>query len=126
MEISMMKRIYDTEKKEGGFPPPPVEASELLEPITTWSEMFHEAKFTGVKIDEFWYDSVEDGVAYFFSWLGEPRSTVLVIWDDERPTHIECRKVGDLLASADESERIIAEVTLLFCNAGFWHNHLTH
>jgi hypothetical protein len=126
MKISMMKRTYDTEKMEGTFPPPPVEASELLVPITTWSEMFRETKFTGVKIDEFWYDSVEDGVAYFFSWLGEPRSTVLVIWDDERPTHIECRKVGGLLASVDESERIIAEVTQLFRNAGFWRDHVIH
>ena len=118
-----MNKRSDT-KLGGDFPPPPVEASELLVPITTWAEMFRETEFTGVKIDEFWYNCVEDGVAYFFSWRGEPRSTVLVIWDNERPTHIECRKSGELLASADESERIIAEVTQLFRNAGFWRDNV--
>jgi hypothetical protein len=113
-------------KLEGAFPPPPVEASEFLVPITIWSEMFRETQFTGVEFDEFWYDSVEDGRAYFFRWLGEPRSTVLVVWDDKSPTHIECRKCGDLLASADESERINVEVTQLFLNAGFWHDHVKH
>lgn len=47
--------------------------------------MFREAAITGVEFDLFWYDSVEEGVAYLFSWLGEPRSTVLVVWNDERP-----------------------------------------
>jgi hypothetical protein len=125
MAILMKKRTSDT-KLEGAFPPPPVEASNLLVPITTWSEMFRETELTGVEFDKFWYDSVEDGRAYFFRWLGEPRSTVLAVWNDERPTHIECRKNGDLLASADESERIIAEVTQLFRNAGFWREHVKH
>ena len=40
-------------------------------------------------------DSVEDCNAYFFRWLGDPRSTVLVVWDKKKPTHIECRKSGD-------------------------------
>jgi hypothetical protein len=121
----MKKRTNDT-KLEGIFPPPPVKASELLVPITTWPEIFREAEVTGIIFDEFWYNSVEDGVAYFFRWLGEPRSTVLVVWNDKMPTHIECRKRGALPTAADESERIIAEVTLLFRNAGFWHNHLMH
>lgn len=121
----MKKRTSDT-KMEGTFPPPPVKASELLVPITTWSEMFRETEFTGIDFNEFWYDSVEDGMAYFFRWLGEPRSTVLVVWNYESPTHIECRKSVDLLASADEAERIIAEVTQLFRNAGFWRNHINN
>jgi hypothetical protein len=125
MKSLMKKRPGDT-KLEGAFPPPPVEARELLVPITTWAEMFRETKLTGVDFDEFWYDSVEDGTAYFFRWMGEPRSTVLVVWDKKKPTHIECRKSGDLLASADETERIIAEVTLLFRNAGFWSDHVIH
>ena len=121
-----MKKQVNDKKIEGAFPPPPVKASEFLLPITTWSEMFHETQVTGVEFDQFWYDSVEDGRAYFFRWLGESRSTVLAVWDDERPTYIECRRRGDLLASADEAERIIAEVTLLFRNAGFWCNHVIH
>ncbi len=122
----MRNRTGHTEKLEGVFPPPPVEATKLLAPITTWPNMFREAEVTGIIFDEFWYDCVEDGVAYFFSWLGEPRSTVLVVWNDKMPTHIECRKKGDLPATADESEHIIAEVTLLFRNAGFWQNRVTH
>jgi hypothetical protein len=42
MAILMKKRTSDT-KLEGAFPPPPVEASNLLVPITTWSEMFRMA-----------------------------------------------------------------------------------
>jgi hypothetical protein len=126
MEICMNNRTGDTRKLKGVFPPPPVKASELLVPITTWQEIFREAEITGIKFDDFWYDSVEDGVAYFFRWFGEPRSTVLVVWNDERPTHIECRKCGDLPTSAEESERIIAEVVLLFRKAGFWRNDLMH
>jgi hypothetical protein len=122
----MKKRTGDTKKLEGAFPPPPVEGSKFLVPIATWPEMFRETQCTGVIFDEFWYHSVEDGVAYFFRWRGEPRSTVLVVWDEESPTHIECRKSGDLPASVDESERIIAEVTLLFRNSGLWRNHVKH
>jgi hypothetical protein len=59
MKILMKKRASDT-KLEGAFPPPPMEASKLLVPITAWSEMFLKTEFTGVEFDEFWYDSVED------------------------------------------------------------------
>ncbi|MBN8454647.1 hypothetical protein, partial [Accumulibacter sp.] len=58
------------------FPPPPVVASEALVPITSWPDMFRETAVTGVEFDLFWYDRVNEGVAYFFSWIGEPRSTV--------------------------------------------------
>lgn len=125
MEVLTKKRKSYL-KVEGFFPPPPVEASELLVPITTWTEIFREAEITGIIFDEFWFDSIEAGVAYFFCWLGEPRSTVLVVWNVEIPTHIECRKCGDLPASAEESERIIAEVVLLYRKAGFWPNYLIH
>lgn len=125
LRVSMKKQVND-KKIEGAFPRPPVKASELLVPITTWSEMFSETRITSVKFDKFWYDSVEDGLAYFFRWLGEPRSTVLVVWNNERPTHIECRRIDDLLVPAAESEQIIAEVTQLFRNAGFWRNDVIH
>ncbi len=121
----MMSRANDTEAK-AAFPPPPVTGSELLVPITSWSEMFRETAITGVEFDLFWYDSVEEGVAYFFSWLGEPRSTVLVVWSYKEPTHIECRKGNDLLASPAESLPIIAEVTHMFRSAGFWREKTNH
>jgi hypothetical protein len=108
------------------FSAAPVQGTDHLVPITTWAEMFGETQVTGVVFDEFWYESVEEGVAYFFSWLGNPRSTVLVVWNEEEPTHIECRKVGDELASDTEAAPIHAEVIQLFRSAGFWESQTTH
>ena len=113
-----MGRATDT-KTQCDFPTPPVVGSELLVPITSWHEMHRETEAAKVEFDLFWYDSVNNGAAYFFRWLGEPRSTVLVVWNDDGPTHIECRKVGDLLASDAESATIIAEVTQMFRSASF-------
>jgi len=84
------KRAEQTRRLDGIFPPPPVKGSKLLAPITTWPDIFREAKVTGIIFDDFWYDSIEERAAYFFRWLGEPRSTVLVVWNDEMPNHIEC------------------------------------
>lgn len=110
----------------GTFPPAPVEGNADLVPIRTWAEMFREKQVTGVEFEEFWYESVEEGVAYFFSWFGNPRSTVLVVWNKKEPTHIECRKVGDQLATESEAAPIQAMVTQLFRSAGFWESHTTH
>jgi hypothetical protein len=121
----MTNKTYDT-KARAAFPPAPVAASEFLVPITSWPEMFRETEATGVEFDLFWYDSVEDGVAYFFSWLAEPRATVLVVWDVDGPTHIECRKEKDLSATEAESLPIIAAITHMFCSAGFWDKSASH
>jgi len=101
------------------FPPPPVTATPLLAPITSWADMHSETATTGVQFELFWYDRVQDGVAYFFSWSGEPRCTVLVVWDNSGTTHIECRKTGDLPATPTECLPIIAEVTQAFRTVGF-------
>jgi len=117
----------ETDKDTTGiFPSPPVRGGELLVPITSWPKMHRETQTTKVEFDLFWYDSVTDGVAYFFRWLGEPRSTVLVVWNDEGPTHIECRKIGDVLVSAQESASITAEVTAAFRAAGYWRHLAGH
>jgi hypothetical protein len=110
----------------GDFPTPPVVGSELLLPITSWHEMHRETEVTKVEFDLFWYDSVNDGVAYFFRWLGEPRATVLVVWNGNGPTQIECRKIGDLLASDAESAPILAEVSQMFRSAGFGRDRPAH
>lgn len=114
----------DAQRLDGRFTRPPVKASKVLVPITTWPAIFQEAKVTGIIFDQFWHDSVEDSVAYLFRWLGEPRSTVLVVWEEDGPTHIEARKSRDLPLSAGELEPIIAEVTMLFRDAGFRPNRL--
>jgi hypothetical protein len=121
----MKTTTHDT-KAPTAFPPPPVVAGPLLVPITSWADMHQETAITGVQFDLFWFDRVEEGVAYFFSWSEEPRSTVLVVWDDRGTTHIECRKAGDLLATSTECLPIVAEVTQAFRNAGFWAEKAIH
>jgi hypothetical protein len=111
---------------DDAFPPPPVNGNDLLVPITTWVEMFRETQVTGIELEEYWLEHVEAGVAYFFRWLGKPRSTVLVIWNDEGPTYIECRTFGDSPVSLVKSESISAEVIKLFRDAGFWLKYTNH
>ena len=108
------------------FPPPPIEGSERLVPIRSWADMFFEMQVTSVEFDAFWYESVEEGVAYFFSWLGSPRSTILVVYDDDPSTHIECRTVGDILLPEAEAIPIITEVIHLFRSAGYWQDEAHH
>jgi hypothetical protein len=124
MEDVSKNKAADIE--EGDFPSPPIAASGLLVPIGTWLEMLRETEITKVEFDAFWFDSVKDGVAYFFRWLGEPRSTILVVWNNDGPTHIECRKVGDLIASEAESMPMIAEITHMFRSAGFGRDKTDH
>jgi len=108
------------------FPPPPINGSERLVPITSWAEMFRETQITSVEFDAFWYESVEGGVAYFFKWLSVPRATVLVVWDKFKPTHVECRSVGDVLIPEADAAPILAEVVDLFRGAGFWQDEAHH
>ena len=111
---------------EPPFPPPPIGTTTLLVPITSWGEMHMEATDMGIEFDLFWYESVTKGVAYFFRWLSEPRCTVLVVWDNEGPTHVECRRRGDILLSDDECAPILAEVIEVFRAAGQWPNQVAH
>ena len=103
----------------GTFPSPPIQGSAVLVPITSWPEMHRETELTRVEFELFWYEKVNEGVAYFFRWLGEPRSTVLVVWKDDGPTHIECRSIGDTLLSGEASAPILAEITSAFREAGY-------
>ena len=113
-------------KSSGNFPTPPIPGDELLIPITSWEAMFAETQITGVEFEQFWFDSVEDEVAYFFSWLGKPRATVLIVWTDDGPTHIECRTFGDQEVADDESRAVIAVVIAQFRKAGYWPYLVTH
>lgn len=113
-------------KSSGNFPQPPIQGSELLIPITSWESMYAETQVTGVEFEQFWFDSVEEGVAYFFSWLGDPRATALIVWTDDGPTHIECRTFGDQEVSSDESRAIVATVIVQFRKAGYWPYLVTH
>ena len=123
---NIMRTQIQTEKCKDRFPKSPVLASDLLVPITCWSGIYRESKITGIEFDQFWYESVEEGVAYFFSWHGSPRCTVLVIWDEESFAHIECRTLGDLLVSEQEAAPIVATVAKQFRQAGFWQDRALH
>ena len=121
-----MSTLQNDTEAEYFFVSPPIPGNERLLQITSWEEIYLETQTTGVEFDEFWYESVEEGVAYFFVWLGPPRSTVLVVWDDNDPTHIECRTFGDVLVSEADTTPILAEVVHLFRSAGFWQGEANH
>lgn len=101
------------------FPRSPIKGTTKLIPITSWLELRRERKKTRVEYDLFWDDSVHEGVAYFFCWLGRPRATVLAIWEGKDLTHIEGRKVGDIPLSRTETRQVTAEVVRAFTQAGF-------
>ena len=101
------------------FPDCPIKGTARLVPIASWIEMHREVKARRVEYEQFWDEAVHDGVAYFFRWLGEPRATVLAIWQDKRLTHAEGRKSGDTALTAGEATPIIAELVRAFADAGF-------
>jgi hypothetical protein len=88
--------------------------------------MYAETQVTGVDFEQFWFESVMDGVAYFFRWEGDLRSTVLVVWTDEGPTHIEARTFGDEPVVGTELDAVTAHLVLLFRKAGYWSHLATH
>ena len=100
------------------FPVPSLPSPSLLQPIRSWEEMYREVLVTGVEFDAFWYESVSEGAACFFRWMGEPRATVLVVLGPDELSHIECRRRGDVELSPAESLPIILEVTQLFRAVG--------
>jgi hypothetical protein len=120
-----MERVFENDR-EIAFPPPPVVGTSVLVPIASWQDMLRETALMRVEFDAYWLEVVEEGVAYFFRWLGEPRCTVLVVWTEDRPTHIECRGTGDLELSPAECLPIVAAVTQVFRDAGFWRGDATH
>ena len=109
--------VYRLNKQLDMFPPPPIVGSDQLVPITTKTGMLEEMLVSGAEFDDFWNESVEENVAYFFKWLGEFRATVLVVWGDEGPTHIESVKAGSLSLTDEERQSVRDEVTRLFQEA---------
>lgn len=100
------------------FPPSPVAGTAFLRPLRSWREVYEENKVTETEFDAFWYQSVIDGIAYFYSWLGEPRATVLVVRDNAGGLFVECRTVGDRHLSSDESAPIVEHVTKAYSTIG--------
>lgn len=81
--------------------------------------MWEETRTTNVEFDAYWLDHVESGAAYFFRWMGQPRATVLAIWDDHGLHVVECRGKGDRELTAEESREVITEVHRQFADEGF-------
>ena len=63
----------DTELN-ANFPRPPVLATRQLEPLASWPALCREPPVTGIEFDLFWYECIEEEVAYFFRWTGMPRA----------------------------------------------------
>ena len=99
---------------EKSFPPAAIFVTELLRPLDSWHAIYLETRITGVEFDAFWYEAAVDGICYFFSWLGKPRGTVLVIFDRGRATHVECRKAVDVPMTEAEIAPILAELAGVF------------
>lgn len=108
----------------GKFPPSPVVATSRLTPITTWVQTHEETKATNVEFDALWYDHVNCGVASFFRWTGDVRATVLVVWDDNEPILIECRKRPDELMGEVESASAVEAVMAAIRHAGLFRSVL--
>jgi hypothetical protein len=110
----------DHPESEGpSFPPCRVPGTALLVPISSWEGLFSETLEVGVDFDAFWCQCILDRVAYFFQWLGEPRCTVLTVWNDAGLTYVECRARGDRLLFTNEVLEIEREVAQAFWEAGF-------
>ena len=107
-------------KGKDGFPESPIAATDLLIPITSWDGMVCESRITGAELDSFWHERVVDGVCYLYRWLGKPRATVWVIYDDDALRFIECRTLRGRLVPRAEAEPIICEVVKRYRAAGFW------
>lgn len=103
------------------FPPPPVESSKMLQPLVSREELRTEAKLTGVAVEQFWINCVKDGIAYFFAWHGEPRSTVLVVHNsrNREVTFIEVRTFGDVPVEGPHFRQIAEAVSGAYSVAGY-------
>lgn len=73
-----------------------------------------EARVTGVQFDAFWDACVFDEIAYFFSWFGSVRSTVLVVFEVDSPIYVEVRRAHDIEVVGQAAEPPICEVLRLF------------
>lgn len=115
--VSGLARQYDGADRE--FPPSPVPPSPVLRPLDAWICVYEECRAMGVAFDAFWYEAVAEGVCYFYRWLGHPRASVLVVFDEKLVKHIECRRKDGAELSADESAPIVAHVAQAFAKAGY-------
>lgn len=118
MQVPILTNCLDS-PIELGFPPPPIAGNSKLVPIRSWHEMFLETKVTDVEFDNFWFESVAEEVAYFFSWLDQPRATILAIWGNKELAYIECRTLGDVLVEGEALEPILTMVIQAFQQAGY-------
>ena len=101
------------------FPAWALDRTDDLVSIASWRDLHAETEVTGVEIDQFWCESIDDGVAYFFKWLGEPRATVLAVAGEQSLTFVECRQSWDKPVGQLAATEVVSTVVKAFGRAGF-------
>lgn len=101
----------------------------MLRPLVSHDELKAEAKVTGIAVERFWINRVSDGVAYFYSWHGEPRSTILVVHEprEREVPFIEVRTFGDMPVEGPHFRQIAESVSSVYSAAGYktWDGNRT-
>ncbi len=100
------------------FPESPLRPHPLLTPLGSVSAIAEDAEKMNIAFETLWIENVYEGVAYFFSWRGEPRATVLIVVNDDRVTHVECQGQGGRKIESNEFQPIGAVLQTLCRHAG--------
>src|SRR5258708_17354727 len=84
------------------FPVSPIRLHPLLKPLNSVSAIAEDAEEMNIAFETLWIENVYESVAYFFSWRGDPRATVLLVIDGNSIAHVECQGAGVRKIQGDE------------------------
>ena len=101
------------------FPVPPIRFHPLLRPLNSVSAIAEDAEEIGIAFEALWIENVYEEVAYFFSWCGEPRATLLVVINGNAVSHVECQGMGGRKIEGDEFQPIGRVLQELCREGGF-------
>jgi hypothetical protein len=105
---------------EHSFPPPPVRGSDLLVPLLSPEDMARDAMEMNIPYEPWDDEEVRAHVAYFFSWRGIERATVLTVFvPNKELTNFECQAYSEASVMPSTLKAIHDTVTKLFRAAGF-------
>jgi hypothetical protein len=102
------------------FPVPPIQGTDLLIPIASAEDLLREHKEMEIVFDNCWMSGVISwNTAYFFRWSGEIPAVVLVIFERNRLTHIECLTRGGSPVPTPQRSTILSSVVQSFEDEGY-------
>lgn len=101
------------------FPTSPLPPHRLLIPLESLEAVFDESVEMQIEFERIWIEHICEGVAYLFSWRGEPRATVLVVMDGNEITHVEVQSRGGSRIEGDGFRPIASVLEELCHRAGF-------